>query len=150
MQAIAEFPLLLALVEAGLKGSLILLGGLAATALMRRNSASSRHVAWLTVLTALLLLPIAGALVPAWRGLPAGTALPSLAAPAPAAVVPAPAAPESPRGAAEPAGGVAAVTSTPARGPAPAPVDWKRLGMMVWAAGAAVLLLRLLVGVARV
>ena len=153
MPAIADFPLLLSLVEAGLKGTLILLGGLAATALMRRNSASSRHVVWLTVLTALLLLPVAGALVPAWRILPAGTALSTRVAPAsPAATDPAATAPQaSPRLAADaaPADG-SPLTSAPAQDPAPAPVDWKGIGLMVWAAGAAVLLLRLLVGVARV
>lgn len=46
------------------KTSIILLFATIATALMRRSSAASRHVVWTTALLAVLMLPLAGAIVP--------------------------------------------------------------------------------------
>ena len=46
------------------KSSLILIAALAITTLMRRSSAASRHVVWTCALLAVLLLPLASALLP--------------------------------------------------------------------------------------
>ena len=59
------------LADAALKGfvlSLVVVLGVAAV--LRRRSASVRHSVWLTGMCALLLLPVAAALLPSWRVLP--------------------------------------------------------------------------------
>ena len=55
-----DSALFLAVADAAVRGTLVLLAALAATGLMRRSSASARHLVWLAALAALLLLPLAG------------------------------------------------------------------------------------------
>jgi beta-lactamase regulating signal transducer with metallopeptidase domain len=135
-----------AVVDAAVRGTIILLAALGATALMRRTSASARHLVWLAALTALLLLPVARAFVPEWRVLPVpAVALAPSAAPAPRAQAPAldaatPSAPSVSEGA-------SIDPSTPV--PLRLPADWKTLALLAWAAGAALFGLRLAFGLAR-
>ncbi len=127
----AAGPLLILL----LKMTLVLLAGLALSATLRRASAGSRHLVWLAVLAGLAALPP----LAAW-------------APLPLPILPAEAA--APEGAVSTDGGGAVLTvgsgtvtaaPTPASVPAPAPT-LPSLGtvlLWLWAAGAALLLLRL-------
>ncbi|WP_420126765.1 M56 family metallopeptidase [Longimicrobium sp.] len=149
MNALLDSPLAGAVLDAAVRGTFILLAALGATALMRRTSASARHLVWLAALTALLLLPVARRFVPEWRVLPVPSAV--LVAPtddldsvldsaaldqvAPTAGVAGVAAPS-----------VAPSTPQPVR----IPSDWKRLALLAWAAGAALFALRLAYGLARV
>jgi beta-lactamase regulating signal transducer with metallopeptidase domain len=145
MSGFVDSALLTAVMDTALRGTFILLAALAGTALMRRNSAAARHLVWLAALAALLLLPFARGVVPEWRVLPAAPVV--FAAPA----VPPSAAPASvPSAAAAPR--VEPSASAPLAGPAPArmPVNWQALALLAWAAGAALLALRLAYGVARV
>ncbi|HEX2077777.1 MAG TPA: M56 family metallopeptidase [Longimicrobium sp.] len=149
MMRLLDSALFAAVLDAAVRGTFILLAALAATSLMRRRSASARHLVWLAALAALLLLPLARGFVPEWRVLPA--IAPPLVSPAPA-----------PGGPAAPLAGVdaqpAAIAASPAPSPAPAssptpfrlPADWKTLALLAWAAGAALFGLRLAFGVARV
>jgi beta-lactamase regulating signal transducer with metallopeptidase domain len=133
------------LVDAALRGSVVLLAALAATALMRRSPASARHLVWLAALGAVLVLPAVRQVVPAWRVLPelavadavprSTTSLPVMEASAPAS---------------EPEVEVAYTSPEPASPDGRTPVDLPRLAFALWAAGAALLLLRLAGGVARV
>lgn len=136
-----------AITDAAVRGTVILLAALAATTLMRRSSASARHMVWLAALTAVLLLPIARSVVPEWRVLP----LPVAATTA------------GMESAAPGTRGDVSVATAPAAGrvdapvPAPAPtmaerlasVDWSRAAVLLWAVGSALVLVRLLAGVAR-
>lgn len=133
------------LLDAALRGTLVLLAALAATSLMRRSSASARHLVWLAALAAVLVLPLARQGVPEWRVLPAApAALP--AGWAPKAATPA----GTPSEAA--IGGTSGVAGEmPARTPAARPpVDGPRAALLVWAAVSAILLLRLAFGVLRI
>jgi beta-lactamase regulating signal transducer with metallopeptidase domain len=128
--------------DAALRGTLVLLAALAATALMRRSSASARHLVWLAALAALLVLPLARQAVPEWRVLPAAPAgwAPQAAAAQPDA---------APSFAAD--GGAGPAAETAARPPAArTPVDGPRAALGLWAAVSALLLLRLLWGVLRI
>jgi beta-lactamase regulating signal transducer with metallopeptidase domain len=64
----------------GLKATPLLLGGWLVTALLRRASAASRHFVWVLAIAAVLLLPPVTALVPRWevalprQGVASGTA----------------------------------------------------------------------------
>ncbi|HEU0300848.1 MAG TPA: M56 family metallopeptidase, partial [Longimicrobium sp.] len=149
MMRLLDSALFAAVLDAAVRGTFVLLAALGATALMRRSSASARHLVWLAALAALLLLPMARGFVPEWRVLPA------IAAPA---VSPSPLSPDP----AVPAAGVdpqaasfaanPAASASPASSPAPfrLPADWKTLALLAWAAGAALFALRLAFGVARV
>jgi beta-lactamase regulating signal transducer with metallopeptidase domain len=152
--------------DAALKGVLVLLAALAATRLMRRASAASRHLVWLAGLTGVLLLPLAAAVVPAWRALPQPSELippalvhPDARAAVPAADVPAAAAPASGPALVKTNGVVAVPRDPSAAAPAPSQprvaadgpaLGWKPVALLVWLAGALVLLARLLGGVLAV
>ena len=147
MIRLMDSALFAAVMDAAVRGTFILLAALAAAALMRRSSASARHLVWLAALTALLLLPAARAFVPEWRVLPAA---PVLAAP-----VAAEAAEQAPVAQPANANTAAAPQSPPAASaPQPAPyrlpVDWKTLALLAWAAGAVLCALRLAYGLVRV
>jgi beta-lactamase regulating signal transducer with metallopeptidase domain len=136
--------------DTSLRGSLILLAALGATALMRRASASARHLVWLAALAALLVLPLARQVVPEWRVLPGTPAVLASAPTAPAAPVERSA---TPAGVARAPGGHAAPPAPETASPNPAPptsYDLPRAALLLWSAGAALLLLRLGWGVARV
>ncbi|HEX4124024.1 MAG TPA: M56 family metallopeptidase [Tepidisphaeraceae bacterium] len=59
------------LVDAAVKSAAILAATALATFAMRRASAAARHLAWLLGLASLLVLPILSAALPAWHVLPA-------------------------------------------------------------------------------
>lgn len=150
MNALLDSAFAAAVLDAAVRGTFIILAALGATALMRRTSASARHLVWLAALTALMLLPIARRFVPEWRVLPAMPAavlVPSAAELAPQLDGPAvgAGAPAALPGAQAP---VAAESSAPQ--PFRIPTDWKTLALLAWAAGAALFALRLAYGLARV
>jgi beta-lactamase regulating signal transducer with metallopeptidase domain len=168
VNALLDAPFLGLGADAALKGFLVLLAALVATTLMRRASAASRHLVWLAALTGVLLLPVAAAVVPAWRALPK----PSELIP-PAAVFSGgrDAAPRADVSAAEAAAGGAPVSIIKSNGvlaaprdPSAAPVtqapravdsadggwSWKQAALLVWLVGAAVLLVRLFGGLLAV
>ncbi len=60
-------PLLL---DSLLKGTAVLILAMTVLVALRKDSAARRHLAWLSALTALLLLPAWSALLPGWRILP--------------------------------------------------------------------------------
>ncbi|HEX2188455.1 MAG TPA: M56 family metallopeptidase, partial [Longimicrobiaceae bacterium] len=144
------------LLDAALRGSVLLLLAWGATRLVRRAPAAARHLVWCAALGGVVLLPVLGAVVPRWRVLPAAARVPAMDAPtlsapaAPAAsypatdVVPAPL-PSS-------VGEVATAPSVPAamRPESPGAPDWRVLLLLAWAAGALLLVLRLGYGLARV
>lgn len=148
MNGLVDSAILGAVTDAAVRGTFILLAALGATAMMRRTSASARHLVWLAALTALLLLPIARGFVPEWRVLPAVALAPPAVDPAPRVQAPAGAAiPQAPV-----ASEGAAPASVDASSPAPLrlPADWKTLALLAWAAGAVLFALRLAFGLARV
>ena len=147
MNGLLDSTLPAVVLDAAVRGTFILLAALAGTALMRRTSAAARHLVWLAALAALLLLPAARAVVPEWRVLPVPSAV-LAAPPAPATRAAEAQAPSiDPSAAAAPA---AEVVAAPAPAPLRLPVDWKTLALLVWGAGAALLVLRLVYGLARV
>jgi beta-lactamase regulating signal transducer with metallopeptidase domain len=149
MSALLDSALAAAVLDAAVRGTFIILATLGATALMRRTSASARHLVWLASLTALLLLPLARRFVPEWRVLPMPAAV--LVPPREdlASVVD-PASLDQ----AAPAPGIAGVAAPSAPPATPRPVripsDWMSLALLAWAAGAALFALRLAYGLARV
>lgn len=147
MNALLDSAVATAVLDAAVRGTFIILAALGATALMRRTSASARHLVWLAALTALLLLPLARRFVPEWRVLPMPTAVLAFptADPAPLSYAP------STDAAAPAAAGVAGASADPST-PRPfrIPTDWKTLALLAWAAGAALFALRLAYGLARV
>ncbi|HST60363.1 MAG TPA: M56 family metallopeptidase [Longimicrobium sp.] len=150
MSGFLDSTLFSAVVDTAIRGTFILLAALAGTALMRRTSAAARHLVWLAALTALLLLPIARGFVPEWRVLPSVPVV--FSAPA-AEPVTSPAVSLDVAAIVGDAGAVAARPSNAAtEAPAPfrMPMDWKTLALLAWAAGVAVLTLRLVYGLARV
>ncbi|HYR09405.1 MAG TPA: M56 family metallopeptidase, partial [Longimicrobium sp.] len=149
MSVLLDSALAAAVLDAAVRGTFIILAALGGTALMRRTSASARHLVWLAALTALLLLPLARRFVPEWRVLPVPTAV--LAPPtSDLASVVDPASLDQ----AAPAPGVAGVAAPSAPSSTPRPVripsDWMSLALLAWAAGAALFALRLAYGLARV
>lgn len=145
-----DSALFLAVADAAVRGTLVLLAALAATGLMRRSSASARHLVWLAALAALLLLPLARGFVPEWRVLPLPT-VPVASAPD---VAPAPASIDH---SAEITSSASAPASTAPAAAAVVPaqrwwvsMDWIRLALMVWAAGVLLFGMRLAYGVARI
>jgi beta-lactamase regulating signal transducer with metallopeptidase domain len=145
-----DSALFLAVADAAVRGTLVLLAALAATGLMRRSSASARHLVWLAALAALLLLPAARSFVPEWRVLPLPT-VPVASAPALAS---APASIDhSSEGVTSSVSASASPVPAAAAGPAKrwwVSMDWIRLALMVWAAGVLLFGLRLAYGVARI
>ena len=156
-------PWLMSILEASLKGSVILLVALGATRIFRRTSAEARHSVLAIALSAFLVLPAAVMFAPRWTlSLPeaASRAFPfvptdeavsvAVAPPAaiarPAATTTVARAPARSSAAAVAAPAVAAVTSVE---PVLAPIDWSRAIVILWLAGASVIGLRLLVGLFR-
>jgi beta-lactamase regulating signal transducer with metallopeptidase domain len=149
------------LVDAALRGSVILLAALAATRLMKGRSAASRHLVWVVALLSMLALPLVARVLPEWRVVPVPAPLRPMAGfvAAPAAVAPpavsvlsesptegevgtlSTATPKAPSPAAR------AASPAPA---APAPFDWKSALMALWMAGGALVVLRLAYGIVRV
>jgi beta-lactamase regulating signal transducer with metallopeptidase domain len=148
MRGLLDSALFAAVMDAAVRGTFILLAALAATALMRRTSAAARHLVWLAALSALLLLPIARGFVPEWRVLPVAPAVFVAPAAPSAEPVSAPAASARAPAPAEPGGPAASTLRQPA--PPRLPLDWTALALLAWAAGAALLGLRLAYGLARV
>lgn len=129
-----DLPLVLGVVA---RTTAVLLLALGATTLLRRASAATRHLVWTVALGGVLVLPFLGRFVPEWRVVPVPVELAPVAAAAvepvvmdhePAEVVheSAPAVPQAPR------------------------TDWMMWIVGLWAAGGAVLLLRLAYGVLRI
>ena len=87
------------LVDAALKGTVVLLGALVVTMVLRRVSAARRHLIWCAAVTALLLVPLLSFVLPAWGVLPTVSTITELPltspAEAPAAAAPVSALPVS-------------------------------------------------------
>ena len=149
------------LVDAALRGSVILLAALAATRLMKGRSAAARHLVWVVALLSMLSLPLLARILPEWRVVPvpaplrpvAGFVAAPVAAAPPAVAAPRERAPET---AAPSFSAAAPETSSPVvqASPAPAspaePFDWKSALMALWMAGGALVVLRLAYGIVRV
>jgi beta-lactamase regulating signal transducer with metallopeptidase domain len=122
----------------------VLLLALCATALLRRASAATRHLVWTVALAGVLVLPFLGRVVPEWRVVPIPAEL--VAAPEPTAPVA-----ESPRVEAPAVSHVAAVEPQTAQTALPVSrIPWMTWALGIWAAGGAILLMRLLGGVLRI
>ena len=142
-----SLPLVLDVV---VKASIILTLAALAAAALRRSSASARHLVWTLGLAGALAVPVLSAAVPRWE-LPI-VAIDADATPLPvqSAAAPAPAVERS-----APALGHHASLATP---PAPdsvrswsiASLTWPALVLLVWGAGAAIVLGRLLLGLIAV
>ena len=130
-----DLPLVLGVV---VRTTAVLLLALCATTILRRASAATRHLVWTVALAGVLVLPFLGRVVPEWRVVPVPVELaPAAPAPVEHAVV-------------DHAPAEAAHESTPAPA-APAPrTDWMTWIVGLWAAGGAILLLRLAGGVVRI
>ncbi|HEU0013782.1 MAG TPA: M56 family metallopeptidase [Longimicrobium sp.] len=147
MTNLLDSAMVAGVLDTAIRGTLILLAALGGTALMKRSSASARHLVWLAALAAILMLPLARRFVPEWRVVPVPTAARIVLLPtpapateaAPAPVVSAPIATNAPE-----------TTTAPAPAPASAPVDWRAVALLLWAAGAALFFARLLYGLVRV
>ncbi|MBC7791272.1 MAG: hypothetical protein H7Z74_15100 [Anaerolineae bacterium] len=78
-------PAIPVMLDAAIKGALIILVAAVVTLLLRRRSAAARHATWTTSLVAQLLLPVLAVLMPAW-GRPVAVApawlVPAASAPA--------------------------------------------------------------------
>ena len=150
MSILPDSAVFAAVLDAAVRGTFILLAALGATKLMRRSSASARHLVWLAALTALLLLPLARSFVPEWRVLPAPAVVLTMPPAEPGAAAQ-PSNAERPASVA-PSGGPASLPAAHSRPPQPfrLPADWKTLALLAWAAGAGLFGLRLVFGVARV
>jgi beta-lactamase regulating signal transducer with metallopeptidase domain len=134
-----------ALIAWTLKASLILLAAFGVTRLMRRASAAARHLVWTLALAGVLVLPLLGAVLPAWHV----RALPELATPAPPAS-PAPAAVPAFKAIERRSDAVPAGSARYDIVPQSPSIDWVRLLPFLWTAGAALVLVRLLAGLAGV
>ena len=66
--AVSYGPVLL--IDAAVKGGVILLLAVSAALVLRRASAATRHAVWLLALASLLVLPVLSAALPTWRVLP--------------------------------------------------------------------------------
>jgi beta-lactamase regulating signal transducer with metallopeptidase domain len=152
--------------DAALKGGVLLAAAACAALALWRASAAARHLVWLVAVAALLVVPVLTVVLPQWRVLPGWAVSPLAAAPElplperpqspPAHVTPAPPLPAAPSAPAiEPSSAVTSpVTDTAAAAPvastasvaAPAvkPFDWRDWLPLAWAAGFALLALRLL------
>jgi len=59
------------LVDSAIKGAAILLLAALVTLMLRRDSAATRHLAWLVAIVGMLVVPVFSAILPQWRALPA-------------------------------------------------------------------------------
>jgi beta-lactamase regulating signal transducer with metallopeptidase domain len=159
-------PALALLLDAALKATVVLLGALAATRLMRRRTAAARHLVWVVALAGVLALPALAAVLPAWKAVPIPTFLrPVPTAPAPStdaahpairehseADAPSSHAIESASESLAPLSSSPSSTFVPTQesGRAPLPFDWRMALLAVWGIGGGLLLARLAYGVARV
>ena len=143
------------LLVVGAKSSLLFLGAALVTLGMRRRAAAARHLMWMGAIVGAALLPAVGAFVPTWN-LPvlatASSASPSLPVPARASAYEPPSARSAapvPRATVrnantfpEPIGDLASATpSAPARH-----IDGVLTLLVLWGAGAALLMSQLLLG----
>ena len=78
------------IVDAILKGMLLLALAFVVVLLMRKASAASRHLVWLLAVVGLLLLPVLSGVLPGWRVLPQWRALDFPTTPQPSVSVAAP------------------------------------------------------------
>lgn len=145
--------ILAGLLEVSLRGSLLIVIAWAATRLLHRGSAAIRHLIWASALGGMLLIPLLGAIVPSVR-LSVLPTLPTLA-------------PTPPSPPTQPFATVRAPSSIPiapeiaptdvssrqntraATAPAPS-LSTTQLLPLLWAIGAVLLLLRLVLGMVRV
>ncbi len=108
------------------KGSILLFTGFAVAALLRRRSAALRHIVWVACFAALLVLPLAMRALPQW-GVFKRTDVPPVSPPAAAAVA------------------VVTASNSPA---APLPPS-RNVPLTIWLAGAGLVALWYLLGIAR-
>ena len=126
-----------------LKASVILLAAFAVTGAMRRSSAAARHFVWTLALAGVLVLPVLGAVLPAWQV----DAVPSLLSAPPAAAPDAePLVELQFRANEREAGAVPPGSSRYDVKPAVPRIDWHRVLPLVWTVGAGLVLLRLAAG----
>ena len=153
------------LAAAAVKGMLILIIAVALNIALRRASAAARHLVWSLALASLLALPVLSFGLPSWPvpllpGLfvkdraEALTNQREIAAPAAVAIAPSPQARDERATVKQQA--QSAARSLPAS-PAPEaernngePFNWPSLALMIWMAGALLVLLRLSIGTASV
>ncbi len=135
-----------ALVAWTLKASIILLTAFGVTRLMRRASAAARHLVWTLALAGVLVLPLLGAVLPVWHV----RALPEVAAAAPAPASSAAPASFAFKAIERTSDAVPTGSTRYDLVPASPAIDWVRLLPMLWVAGAGLVLLRLLAGLAGV
>jgi beta-lactamase regulating signal transducer with metallopeptidase domain len=141
-----------------LKGTVVLAIAGLVTALLQRSSAATRHAVWSIALGALLVLPLLSVSLPSWKleSLPTMqevTALaetPVVAVQLPAADRAAPASAERERQQNQSVAPTDRVAVRPAVGFGISLLDVAAAALAIWALGAAVLLLRLAVGAAKV
>jgi beta-lactamase regulating signal transducer with metallopeptidase domain len=141
-----------------LKGTVVLAVAGVMTALLQRSSAATRHAVWSIALGALLVLPILSASLPSWEleSLPTMQEVTALAETPVVAVQPpvadraAPASAESARQQSQSAAPTDRGAVRPAGGFSISVLDVAAAALAIWALGAAVLLLRLAVGAAKV
>ncbi len=126
------------------KGMIVLTGAGVATLLMRKASASARHLVWALAMASVLLLPVLSAVLPGWHVLPRWVLMPQEKAsptmPAAEVMEPMPPAPAEPLS--QPMPRIETLASSPSAAPVPAPPAppqplklpaWLLLG---WIAGA--------------
>ena len=152
-------------VESVLKGAAVLVLAAVAARLLRRQPAAVRHGVWLAALVAQVMIPVFVARLPEWR-MPVPTwatalvPMPQVSVTMPRAERQAPAAPaESPAPTVQPSTASASLTlpapaavAAPAAAPAAPRFAWTpgTVLLAVWALGAAVILLRLVLGIGAV
>jgi TonB family protein len=126
------------------KATLILLAAYALSLVLRRASAATRHLIWASAILSLLALPALSSVLPAWK-IPLPSQL-QLRARSTATAGESKAAwvvgPDVQAG--------TELSQPEARKPVPAPLRWPARMLWIWAAGFAVVFLRLMIGMARV
>src|SRR5436853_1815905 len=60
----------LLLMDSAVKGTALLVLAAIAASILRRDSAATRHLVWLSAIVAILVVPALSALLPRWRVLP--------------------------------------------------------------------------------
>jgi beta-lactamase regulating signal transducer with metallopeptidase domain/archaellum component FlaC len=169
--------LLVLLLDAALKGAVVLAAAAGLAVVLRRAPARARHQLWCAALGAVLLLPALAPLVPAWPGLPAPMTRPAAKRPAPERRLATALAPPEDEGASPRLGGPSTASARRAAGPAASqptrPADlgllpspppppparaatpdagapgWAGWFLLVWAAGAGLVLAWQLAGLWR-
>jgi beta-lactamase regulating signal transducer with metallopeptidase domain len=129
-------------IDAAVKSTIVLLAGGLITLLLRRSSAAVRHLVWTAALVSALVLPAMSLVLPRWEAPIVTLARPdvSIAAVSPGATPSAPRhVPQAPSS--SPAASVSSGT------PAMPALPWPTIAAIVWVAGAALILARLLVGI---